>query len=154
MRDLGNGDYLDDLGALFITVQQDPDPFDPPGTQGPLVRKHTGMYFLPDVPIYGLFGTFWKNDPLQFATLATASGMRRHITAAITATVEIYDEEVRVGPFSWRDKKMFRIISPSGQVAILNAGLEASAYARLMDKRLYPQNVRERIEREWAGVPA
>lgn len=152
MINLGNGEYLDDAGELHITVQEDPDPFAPPGMLGKLTRNRTGMYYL-DVPTYGLLGAWWKNNPLQFATPSTAERMAAVASrVASVASVECFVEEVRVGPFSWRDKQMLRVVGKSGKVAVLCAGLEAAEYARDRSVDAYMGRLADRIDREFAGA--
>lgn len=151
MIDLGNGEYLDDAGELFITVQEDPDPFASPGTLGKLTRKRTGMFYL-DVPTYGLLGVWWKNNPLQFATASTAEQMAVLASrVASVASVECFVEEVRVGPFSWRDKHMLRVLGKNGKRAVLCAGMEAAEFARDRSPESYMQRLADRIAGEFAG---
>jgi hypothetical protein len=93
------------------------------------VKRATGFFYL-DVPTYGLMGVFWRNNPLQFASETTAIEMVKVIERIIPgAKVFRYAEEVRVGPFSWREKWMLSV-NYAGASVDVNAGLEASMLAR------------------------
>lgn len=131
-RKIDDGAYLDDAGQLWIEEEGQVDLFAPPGSPAPVVKRATGFFYL-DVPTYGLFGMFWKNNPLQFADEQTAIEMSKVIKRLIPgADVVRHIEEVKVGPFSWRDKWMLNV-NYGGKLTDLNAGLEASMLAR------YPQ---------------
>lgn len=123
MQKLDDNSQLDDNGQLYLLTPGKFDQFDPPGSQPAPYWRATGFTF-EDVPTRGFLGIFYKNNPLQFATKLTADKMAA-IMLPIVGEVGQYMEEVSIGPFSWADKRMFII----GGVE-LNAGMEASTYAR------------------------
>jgi hypothetical protein len=83
MRSLGNGDYLDDSGRLYITTLGEFDPFAPINQETPQVIKATPFTF-EDVPTTGLWSVIFKNNPLKFASHATAEAMAKRITAILS----------------------------------------------------------------------
>lgn len=132
MKQVDEGAFLDELGELLIREQMPPDPFDPPGKESNYQLRRTGYYYL-DVPTYSWpLAMFWQNNSLQFATKETAEQMARIITQTLNLAdpPDVVEEVVKVGPFSWERK--YQLAFPHGKQ--LNAGLEASTYAR------YPQN--------------
>ena len=129
MRKIDDGAWIDDAGQLWIEEDGKLDSFAAPGAEAPRVKRATGFHYL-DVPTYGLLGVFWKNNPLQFASEQTAIEMVKIIERMIPgADVVRHIEEVRVGPFSWRDKWMLNV-NYGGKLTDVNAGLEASMLAR------------------------
>lgn len=151
MRKIDDGAYLDDAGQLWIEEDSRPDPFDPPGAQPPRVKRATEFTYL-DVPTYGLFGMFWKNNPLQFASEATSIEMAKMIETVVPgAKVFRYAEEVRVGPFSWREKWMLSV-NLNGKSAIHNAGEMAATMSR--HPQTFTKAIREQIEIEFSKKPA
>jgi hypothetical protein len=131
VKSIGNESFIDENGQLYITKPGTPDPFDPPGTQPPPVVVATGETF-EDVPTYGWpLGVIYKNNPLQFATAATADRAAKRILGMLGPNyiASVFVEEVNVGPFRWAGKRMI-LVSGGGNRAVLNAGLEAVSYVR------------------------
>jgi hypothetical protein len=129
VRKIDDGAWISDSGELWIEEEGQVDLFAPPGSPAPVTKRATGFFYL-DVPTYGLFGMFWRNNPLQFASESTAIEMSKIIERIVPgAKVFRYAEEVRVGPFSWREKWMLSV-NYAGASVDVNAGLEASMLAR------------------------
>ena len=151
MRRIDDGAWISDSGELWIEEDGKLDSFAPPDDQPARVKRATGFFYL-DVPTYGLLGMFWRNNPLQFASEATAREMKKVIEAIMPGiTVWPGKQEVRVGPFSWRDLWLLTVEN-GRDIAQINAGETASRLAR------HPQNfataIRDEIEREFSKKPA
>lgn len=136
MRELDERARLDDAGQLWTLQPGQYDSFAPLGTLPSDVLVPSGAYF-ERVPTYGSFlSNWWENNPLQFATEATAAAALAKVRSILGPTFRAipYDEAVNVGPFRWAKKRMIMTqpISdePSGEWVVLCAGLEASAFAR------------------------
>lgn len=152
MKYLGNGDYLDADNVLVLEIDGKPDPFDPPGTVPPKRKFWTGFQFL-SVPTWNWpLNIKWDNNPLQFATPATAHKVAKMVREAFGVewdanvwTYELFEEQVSVGPFMWREKWMLRF-KQGGRVAVLNAGLIASTCYRYRDN--FDDAMRQQIMKE------
>ena len=142
MRYIDQDTRIDDDGHLYLRVSPMPDTFDPPGYLPPPAWTPTGFYYA-DVPTYGWpLGAIWKIDSLEFPTAETANKIAAIIRATLgdEYSVRVYEQEVRVGPYSWRGLYKIGVIAPGGrELRPLNAGLEASTYAR------YPQEFRAKL---------
>lgn len=150
-RKIDDGAYLDNAGQLWIEEEGQVDLWAPPGSPAPVVKRATGFTYL-DVPTYGLLGVFWKNNPLQFASEATAREMTKVIEVIVpSVTVWPGKQEVRVGPFSWRDLWLLTVEN-GRDVATINAGEAAARLAR--HPQNFATNIREQIEREFSKKPA
>ena len=150
MRKIDDGAWIDDAGQLWIEEDGKLDSFAPPGAEAPRVRRATGFHYL-DVPTYGLLGVFWRNNPLQFASEQTAIEMVKVIERIIPgAKVFRYAEEVRVGPFSWREKWMLSV-NLNGKSADHNAGEMAATMSR--HPQTFAKAIREQIEIEFSKRP-
>jgi hypothetical protein len=130
MRSLGNGDYLDDSGRLYITTLGEFDPFAPINHETPQVVKATPFTF-EDVPTTGLWSVIFKNNPLKFASHATAEAMAKRMTAILSDQyrVDVVVKELRVGPVTRGPQRDIRI-TRGGKSEDLNAGLEAHRFAK------------------------
>ena len=148
MKSIGSDCYLDTAGQLYITVPGTIDSFDPPGYQPPPVLKATGHTF-EDVPIYGWpLGVIYQNNPLQFASEATAEKMAKRVAAVGGYRARVRLEEVKVGPYTWKPIRKLYIEAPGGESVDLNAGLLASASVR--SEKTFDSQLREEVAREWA----
>jgi hypothetical protein len=143
VRKIDDGAWIDDAGQLWIEEEGQVDLWAPPGSPAPVKKRATGCFFL-DVPIYGWpLGVIWKNNPLQFASAPTANLMAKVVEMSVPgAKVIRYIEEVKVGPFSWRDKWMLSV-TYGGKTTELNAGLEASTCER--DEANYAAGLKARL---------
>jgi hypothetical protein len=110
------------------------DPFDPPGTVAQPVVKATGFTF-DSVPTYSWpLSIFWDNNPLQFASQATANKMQAAVSAALkTYTIEQSLDEVKVGPYTRAAIRQIKVSDGAGLIVKLNAGEIANQLVR------YPQ---------------
>ena len=150
MRKIDDGAWISESGELWIEEDGKLDSFAPPDAQPPRVKRATGFTYL-DVPTYGLLGMFWKNNPLQFASEATAKEMAKVVEAIMPgATVWPYKQEVRVGPFSWSNKYMLLVMLPPNS-ADLNAGEMAATMSR--HPQTFAKAIREQIEIEFSKRP-
>jgi hypothetical protein len=146
MKPLGNEAYLDAFGQLYLERPGKVDLFDPPGTLAQPVITPTGFTF-ELVKTYGwLLGQFWDNNPLQFATAATADKMELAVGALgllrlFKLGVSQKADEVRVGPFTWAPIRKVDLFDADGTVVSLNAGELANQMAR------YQDGWRDQIER-------
>lgn len=151
MKHLGNGDYLDADNILVLEIDGKLDPFAAPDTVPPRVKFWTGFQFL-NIPTWNWpLNIQWDNNPLQFATPATAHKVAKLVREAFGRdwdanvwTYELFEESVSVGPFMWREKWMLRF-KQGGRVAVVNAGLIASKYYRHSDS---PAAVQQEIMKE------
>ncbi len=134
MKPLGNEDFLDEKGQLYITVPGVPDSFDPPGTVVAPVVKATGFTF-DAVKTYGWPASiFWDNNPLQFASAATANKVEalfKSIMPALTIGQSL--DEVKVGPYARAAIRQITVSDGDGLIVKKNAGEAANQFAR------YPQ---------------
>ena len=134
LKPAGPGAYLDAAGQLHLEKVVQPDPFDPPGTPERQVLQATG-YFFEDVPTYGWpLSTIYKNNPLQFASQATAEKICGAVAQVLgpNFTTTITLDEVKVGPFRRAPIRQITIsqVTNSEAAVSLNAGLLASKLAR------------------------
>ncbi len=131
MKSIGDEAFIDDNGQLYLMAPGVIDAFDPPGYMPPRVLKATG-YTFENVPIYGWpLGVIYPNNPLQFATEATAQKLLKQISNAGSYTPLIVMEEVKVGPYTWKPIRKIFLPMPGGARDVdLNAGLLASSVAR------------------------
>jgi hypothetical protein len=133
MKNIDEVSRLDDDRQLHILVDQPVDSFANPGAASEAKWIATGLYYL-HIPDYSWpLSVFWNANSLQFATHATALAIADRIRAELGQgyRVGLYREDVNVGPFTWREKFMLRVTAPDGTTSeAINAGLEASTYAR------------------------
>lgn len=151
MKSIGNDCYLDDNGQLYITVPGVADPFAPPGAEAAPVLQATG-YTFEDVPTYGWpLGVIYRNNPLQFASEATAESMARRARTKLTLNgdaVAVRLEEVKVGPYTWKPIRKLTVRTPDGKTVSLNAGLLASSIAR--SAQAFETRFADEVAKEWA----
>jgi len=157
MIELQDGAYIDNDGVLVLEIAGKPDPFAQPDTPIPRVKFWTGFRFL-NVPIWNWpLNKFYDNNPLQFAAPETAAKIAEIIKEKFGDEwgmngwkYELAMEEVKVGPFMWRDKWMVHF-TQGGRDAVLNAGLLASTYSRHTESFL--DGVRREIAKEFSKRP-
>ena len=131
MRNIGNGDWLDEHGRLYITTLSDYDAFAPIGQESRPMVKAT-PYTFEDVPTTGLWGVIYRNNPLHFASHETTKAMRDRIAAILSHeyVVEIIAKEQTVGPFRRGIQRDIRISRGGDLIAEVNAGQEALRFAK------------------------
>jgi hypothetical protein len=144
MRSLGNGDYLDDSGRLYITTLGEFDPFAPINQETPQVIKATPFTF-EDVPTTGLWSVIYRNNPLHFASHATAEAMAKRIASILDSKywVEVVVKEMAVGPFRRGPQRDIRV-TRDGKSEDFNAGREAHAFAKWPGT--YPAELLQRVQ--------
>ncbi len=140
MKSIGNEAYLDGSGQLYITKPGTPDPFDPPGAEAPPVITATG-YTYDIVPTYGWpMSVIWDNNPLQFASQATANKMQKEMLAVYPSlTIGQSLDEVKVGPYARAAIRQISVSDGQGLIVKMNAGEMANQMAR------YPQGWRAQM---------
>ena len=144
MKDLGAGNYLDDSGRLYITQPAPFDPFGPIGVEKPNVLVATPWTF-EDVPTTGLWGVIYRNNPLHFASHATAEAMAKRIASILDSkyTVEVVVKEMAVGPFRRGPQRDIRVWR-GRNYEDFNAGREAHAFAQWPGT--YPAELLQRVQ--------
>lgn len=142
MKQLEPDARLNDAGVLEVLTAGETDLFAPLGTFPAPVWKNTG-YDYENVQTYSWpLNLVWDNNPLHFATQATAEKMRKAIAAVFpTAAVSIKLDEVRVGPFTWKPVRKISLADEQGEFCSINAGLEANTLSR------YPEGWRNSLSR-------
>lgn len=149
MKQLDERAWLDDKGQLWTLQPGKYDSFAPLGALPADVLVSSGAYF-DSVPTYGSFlSNWWENNPLQFASEATASDVAGRAEKILGSKFRVwqYDEVVNTGPFRWDKKRMIGVQpvsdEPSGVWFGFCAGLEASAFAR--NPANYEQELQDRV---------
>lgn len=142
MKSIDNDAALDDYGQLYLTRPGTPGRWDPPGTEPPPVLVATG-YTYEIVPTYGWpLGVIYLNNPLQFASAATAAAMLALVQVRFGSyQARLSLDEVKVGPFTRKPIRKITVSDGQGVVAILNAGELANQYAR------YPEGWQAQVAR-------
>jgi hypothetical protein len=144
LRNIGNGDWLDEHGRLYITTLSDYDAFAPIGQESRPMVKAT-PYTFEDVPTTGLWGVIYRNNPLHFASHATAEAMAKRIASILDSkyTVEVVVKEMAVGPFRRGPQRDIRVWRGSNYEDF-NAGREAHAFAQWPGT--YPAELLQRVQ--------
>lgn len=134
MKQLPNEAFLDDAGQLYIQRPVPASSFDPPGSPDKYAYQATGFTF-DNVPTYGWpLGVIWDNNPLQFASEATAArllGICSDVFPSYRFRISL--DEVKVGPYQRAAIRQIAVSDEGGLIVKLNAGEMANQAARDKD---------------------
>jgi len=144
MKQISERARLDDSGQLWGLFPGKYDSFAPLGTLPADEWKPIGVMY-ESVPTYSWpLSLIWENNTLQFLSQADAVFMVARMGTILGEDFDIvpYDEEVRVGPFTWATKRMARIKGVEEDNFCL--GLEAATWA--LNPEHYAASLRSRVK--------